>query len=186
MPTILGICGSLRRGSFNAALLDAAAGLAPAGTTIEAASIRDVPIYDGDLEVAAFPDAVTRLKDALAAADALLLVSPEYNYSVPGALKNAIDWMTRPPADIPRVFRDKPVAVIGASTGRGGTRLAQTAWLPVFRTLGMRPWSGKELYVAEAAKVFGDGGALVDAKVRELLGNLIAGFAGFVAETARR
>jgi NAD(P)H-dependent FMN reductase len=177
--TILGIAGSLRQGSFNAALLRAAAALAPEGSAIEIASIRDVPLYDGDVEASAYPPAVAALKDRLAASAGLLLVSPEYNYGVPGVLKNAIDWMSRPPADQKRVFKDRPVGLIGVSAGRGGTRLAQQAWLGTFRTLGMRHWAGKELYVAQGGEVFDAGGALIDAKVRELLGAYVAGFVAY-------
>src|SRR5437868_5870404 len=120
---ILGISGSLRKGSFNTMLLNAAVKLAPAGTTIEVASIRDIPLYDGDVESAGFPPAVQTLKDKVIAADALLIVTPEYNNSIPGVAKNAIDWLSRPPADVPRVFSGKPVGLIGATPGQGGTML---------------------------------------------------------------
>ena len=114
MTTIVGICGSLRRGSYNAMLLRAAVELAPEGTSVEAGSIRDIPLYDGDLEAQqGVPAAVQHLKYQIAAADGLLLVTPEYNNSIPGVIKNAIDWLSRPPADIPRVFRGRPVAILG-------------------------------------------------------------------------
>lgn len=189
MPSIVGIAGSLRKGSFNAALLRAAAEVAPAGTDLDIASIAGIPLYDGDLErEQGVPGVVTAIKERIAAADGLLIVTPEYNNSMPGVLKNAIDWLTRPPADIGRVFGDKPVAIMGATPGRGGTRLAQNAWLPVLRTLGTRPWFGKQLYVAGAGKVFDDDGKLVDVTVRKLLTELVAGFANFVQESrgARR
>lgn len=179
MPKMIGIAGSLRRGSYNAALLRAAAGLAPEGTDVEILSIRGIPLYDGDVEAeSGVPGIVERLKETIAGADGLLLVTPEYNNSMPGVLKNAIDWLTRPPRDIPRVFGDKPVGVIGATPGRGGTRLSQTAWLPVLRTLGTRPWFGKQLYVAGAGSVFDERGELVDAKIRELLQAYMEGFSG--------
>src|SRR5207244_3604382 len=111
----------------------------------------------------------TSLKDRIASASGLLLVTPEYNNSMPGVLKNAVDWLTRPPKDIPRVFGNKPVAIMGATPGMGGTRLAQSAWLPVLRTLGTRAWFGKQLYVAGASKVFDAEGALVDDKIRTVL-----------------
>src|SRR5688500_14872867 len=134
MATIVGIAGSVRRGSYNAALLRAAVELAPAGTAIEIASIAAIPLYNGDLEAErGVPAEVAALKDRIAAADGLLLVTPEYNNSIPGVFKNAIDWLSRPPKDIARVFGDKPVALIGASTSAGGTRLAQVAWGPVLR-----------------------------------------------------
>src|SRR5262245_55206559 len=137
MPTIVGLSGSVRRGSFNALLLSAAARAAPSGTTVDIASIRDVPLYDGDLEAeAGIPQPVRALKERILAADGLLLVTPEYNNSVPGVFKNAIDWLSRPPADIGRVFGGRPVGLMGATPGAGGTILAQAAWLPVLRTLG--------------------------------------------------
>ena len=181
MARIIGIAGSLRKGSYNAALLRAAAERAPPGMEVEIAAIAGIPLYDGDLESEqGIPDRVTALKDKIAAADGLLLVTPEYNNSMPGVLKNAIDWLTRPAKDIPRVFGDKPVAIMGATPGGGGTRLAQTAWLPVLRTLGTRAWFGKQLYVAGAAQVFDAEGRLVDEKINKLLSELMAGFAAFV------
>jgi len=179
---IIGISGSLRSGSFNAALLRAAQEECPAGTTIEIESIRGVPLYDGDVEAAqGIPARVAELKDKVAAADALLLVTPEYNNSIPGVFKNAIDWMTRPASDIARVFRDRPVGLIGASPGAFGTVLSQTAWLPIFRTLGMRPWFGQLLYVGSAGKVFDPTGKLVDDAIRARLRKYLEGFAAFVA-----
>lgn len=180
MARIVGIAGSLRRDSHNAALLRAARELAPAGLDVEIATIAGIPLYDGDLEAQGIPEPVTRLKDRIADAEGLLLVTPEYNSSMPGVLKNAIDWLSRPPRDIPRVFGDKPVAIMGATPGLGGTRLAQAAWLPVLRTLGTRPWFGRQLYVAGAGQAFDPEGTLVDERIRKLLGELMAGFAAFV------
>jgi NAD(P)H-dependent FMN reductase len=113
-----------------------------------------------------------------------LLVTPEYNNSIPGVFKNAIDWLSRPPADIPRVFGGKPVAVIGATPGRGGTLMAQSAWLPVLRTLGTAPWFGSRLLVSGASKVFGDDGRLIDDAVRSQLAEFLAGFAQFIRKHA--
>jgi NAD(P)H-dependent FMN reductase len=182
MARIIGIAGSLRKASFNASLLRAAVEVAPKDLQVDIASIAGIPLYDGDLErEQGVPELVAQLKDQVASADGLLLVTPEYNNSLPGVFKNAIDWLTRPANDIPKVFGDKPVAITGATPGMGGTRLSQSAWLPVLRTLGTRPWFGRQLYVAGAGKVFDPDGKLVDAKVRELLTDFMAGFAQFVA-----
>lgn len=182
MTTIIGLSGSLRGGSYNAALLRAAAGLVPAGCTIDIASIRDIPLYDGDLETThGVPAPVTTLKDRVAAADGLLLVTPEYNHSIPGVFKNAIDWLSRPATDIARVFGGKPVGVIGATPGGMGTMFAQTAWLPVLQTLGTRPFFGKSLYVSGAGKLFDADGRLTDNDMRERLRVYIDAFAAFVA-----
>src|SRR5512140_895156 len=182
MPTIIGISGALRRGSFNTALLRAAAELAPAGLAIEAASIRDVPLYDGDLEAEhGIPEPVRMLKERIATADGLLLVTPEYNNSIPGVFKNVIDWLSRPPQDIARVFGGKPVGLMGATPGPGGTSLAHAAWLPVLRTLGTQTWFGPRMYVSNAAKVFNADGRLVDEGVRASVAKHLSGFAEFIA-----
>jgi NAD(P)H-dependent FMN reductase len=187
MSTVIGISGSLRRASFNTALLRAAAGLAPAGLTIEVASIREIPLYDGDLEAEhGIPEPVRALKDRIAAADGLLIVTPEYNNSIPGVLKNAIDWLSRPAADIGRVFRGKHVAMMGATPGQGGTALAHTAWLPVLRTLGTQPWFGPRLYVSSASKVFDADGHVIDEATRASLEKFVAGFAEVLGRGAQR
>jgi len=177
---IVGIAGSLRSGSYNAALLRAAAAEAPPEATLEIESIRGIPLYDGDVEAKGIPSRVSELKDRIAAADALLLVTPEYNNSIPGTFKNAIDWLTRPPADIPRVFKGRAVGLIGASPGMRGTVLSQTAWLPVLRTLGVQPWFEQLLYVGNADKVFDPSGKLIDEAIRTRLRNYVRGFADFV------
>lgn len=187
MATILGLSGSLRRGSFNTMLLRAAVELQPAGTTIEVGSIRGIPLYDADVEAAdGVPAAVQDLKARITAADGLLISTPEYNNSIPGVLKNALDWLSRPAADIPRVFGGLPVAIIGATPGAGGTILAQAAWLPVLRTLGTAPWFGGRLIVSTAGKVFDQDGQLLDQTIRTRLETFVAGFAAFVAEHQRK
>jgi NAD(P)H-dependent FMN reductase len=181
MTTILGISGSLRKASYNTAVLRAVTELAPGMVRIETAGIHGIPLYDGDVESReGIPQAVAELKDRVAAADGLLLVTPEYNNSIPGPFKNAIDWMSRPPTDSARVFGGKPVALIGASPGRFGTLSAQTAWLPVFRVLGMRPWLEVPMYISAVHKLMDDEHRLTDTDTRERLGKFLAGFAAFI------
>jgi chromate reductase, NAD(P)H dehydrogenase (quinone) len=176
MKTILGLSGSLRKASFNAGLLRAAAEAAPEGTEIVIGSIHDVPLYDGDLEVATgLPAAVQRLQDQLSEADGLLLVTPEYNNGIPGVFKNAIDWMSRGPGLA--LFVGKPVAVLGASPGGFGTTLAQAHWLPVLRTLKTSLWTGGRMQVARAGTHFDDQGDLTDPATRDQLEAFVKGFA---------
>ena len=181
MTRIVGIAGSLRRGSFNQALLRAAAALAPDGVEIAIRPIAGIPLYDGDEEAAhGVPAVAAALKNDIAAADGLLIVTPEYNNSIPGVVKNAIDWLSRPPADVPRVFGDRPVAIMGATPGAGGTRLSQAAWLPVLRTLGTRPWFGGRLMVSRAGQVFDEAGEMVDEKMKAQLQQFLQGFVAFL------
>ena len=155
MTKLIGISGSLRQGSFNTALLRAAASLMPLEATLEIRTLHGIPLYDGDLEASqGIPASVTALKDAVVAADGVLLVTPEYNNGIPGVFKNAIDWLSRPAADIPRVFGGRMFALIGASPGNFGTTLSQAAWLPVLRTLGTSAWFGGRLMVSRAGDVF--------------------------------
>jgi len=181
MITVIGLSGSLRRGSYNSSLLRAAASLMPAGSVLRIESIAGIPLYDGDEESAnGIPPVVARLKDAIAVADGLLLASPEYNNGIPGVAKNSIDWLSRPGSDIPRVFRGRPVALMGASPGGFGTLLAQNAWLPVFRTLGCNFWAGGRLLVSRAGSVIDANGEVTDGKTREDLRNFLAGFISYV------
>ena len=177
---IVGISGSLRKGSFNSALLRAAAGLMPSGAQLEIGSIAGIPLYDGDVETAqGIPPAVQLLKNSIVEAQGLLLVTPEYNNSLPGVFKNAIDWLSRPGSDIAKVFGDRPVGVIGASPGGFGTILAQNAWLPVLRTLGARAWFGPKILVSRAGNMFNEAGELTDETVRTQLRKYLAGFVDF-------
>jgi chromate reductase len=181
MPRILGISGSLRSKSYNNALLNAAAALVEAGTELEIGSIRGIPLYDGDVEASqGLPQTVLDLKARVIACDGLLLATPEYNNGIPGVFKNAIDWMSRPSADMPPVFANRPVAVIGASPGPFGTVLAQTSWLPLLHTLRARPWFGGRLVVPRAGQVFNGAGELVDEAVRNQLREFVRGFARFI------
>ncbi len=182
MTQILGISGSLRKGSFNTALLHAAQNLMPEGSTLVEGSIAEIPLYNADEEQAhGLPDAVVRLKEQIIAADGVILFSPEYNNSIPGVLKNAIDWTSRPASDISKVFGGKPFAVLGASPGGFGTILSQDAWLSVLRTLTTRQWHEGRLMVARAGDVFDENGAMTDEKTTERLKAYLAGFTEFAA-----
>lgn len=175
---ILGLSGSLRSDSYNAALLRAAQALFPEALLVR--SIRGIPLYDADVErEAGVPEPVRRLKDDIAGAAGLLLVTPEYNNSMPGVFKNAIDWLSRPPDDIPRVFHGKPVAITGVTPGGFGTILAQDAWLPVLRTLRTRPWLEGRLMLSGAGKLFNDDGTLADDDMQERLRAFVNGFIAF-------
>ncbi len=178
---ILGISGSLRVKSFNTLLLRAAQSLSTEDIAIEAATLHGIPLYDGDVEERdGIPESVIALKDRIVACDGLLLVTPEYNNSIPGVFKNAVDWLSRPPADAGRIFGRRPVAVIGASPGGFGTILSQNAWLPVLRTLGTRHWAEGRLMVSRVNKVFDEEGELTDDATRDQLRKFLHGFASFV------
>jgi NAD(P)H-dependent FMN reductase len=186
MTHLIGLSGSLRQGSYNTSLLRAAAGLMPDSAELAIGSIRGIPLYDGDLEAAhGIPEPVAALKDAIAAAEGLLLVTPEYNNSIPGVFKNAIDWLSRPSADIQRVFGGKPVALLGASPGGFGTILSQNAWLPVLRTLGCELWSEGRMLVSRAPGLFDEAGALSDQRTTDQLRAFCQGFVAFARSRAR-
>ena len=184
---ILAFGGSLREASFNRALLTEAAALTPPGTELDLGIlpvIGSLPLFDQDVEGRDFPSGVLELKDALRAADGLLIASPEYNWGIPGFLKNALDWASRPAADAPAVFGDLPVAMIGAG-GLAGTRYAQTAWVSVFRFLKMRPWFGESLFIDRSWERFDPGGRLTDEPSRERLQRVVGGFADYCARLPR-
>jgi chromate reductase len=167
---VLGISGSLRKASYNTGLLRAAVELAPAEMRITVADIAAIPLYNEDVREQGFPPAVEALRRQVKEADALLIATPDNNYSMPGVLKNAIDWVSRPP-DQP--FDGKPLAIIGASPGMGTVRaqyhLRQSA---VF--LNMLPLNKPEVMVGRAHEKFDAEGRLTDAKTREVVSGLLA------------
>jgi chromate reductase len=181
MVKIIAISGSLRTASYNSALLRAAVDSIKAGV-IEIASIADIPLYNGDLEKQGMPKAVTELQTKFENANGILLASPEYNHGIPGVLKNTIDWLSRPPEKIGRVFAGKPLAMLGATPGGFGTLNAQTNWLPIWRTLHVHLWNEQGPFmISRAQTVFDANGKITDEKVQENLKNYIEGFVGFVA-----
>ena len=173
--TVLGIAGSLRRASYNRGLLRAAIELAPEGLVIEPYEIGDLPHYSEDLDVAGGPPAAQKLQSAIRAADALLIATPEYNYGLPGALKNAIDWASRPPND--HALRRKPVAIMGASMGMGGTIRAQLALRQTLLFTECYCLLKPEVCVAGAMSRFDASGTLIDEESREYVGQLLEALA---------
>jgi chromate reductase len=173
--TILGFAGSLRKDSYNKALLRTAAELLPKEVELEIFDIEGIPLYNQDLEYE-MPAKVKEFKAKIRAVDAILVATPEYNYSVPGVLKNAIDWASRPPGD--NSFDGKPVAVMSASTGMLGGARAQYHLRQVFVTLNMHPINKPEVIVPFAKDKFDENGQLKDdttrTRIRELLENLVA------------
>ncbi len=158
---LAGISGSLRKESFNTALLKSCLQFLPEGVTLEILSI-DLPLYNGDFDLPIVndrPAQVTAFREALAKADGLVIASPEYNYSIPGGLKNAIDWASRG-ADSPLL--KKPVALMGATPGMWGTVRMQAAFLPVFQSLDMKQVVKQEIMIAQASSKFNEAGELID------------------------
>lgn len=161
---ILAIPGSLRRASLNRAALEAARELAPDGVTIEIHGLADIPPYNEDLRAEGLPPPVVALRERIAAADALLIATPEYNYSLPGVLKNAIDWASRPPE---QPFDGKPVAILGASPGRTGTARAQYHLRQCFVFLNAHLLNKPEVMIAGANQLIDGDGRLTDESARE-------------------
>ncbi len=168
---VLGISGSLRRDSHNTRLLRAAAMELPPGASLELfEGLAELPAYCEDIDVEPVPEPVARLRDAIAAADALLIATPEYNASIPGVLKNAIDWASRPFPD--NVLRGRPVVVVGASTGLFGAVWAQAELRKVLNHTGAEVFDD-ELPVGLADGAFTDAGELADPELRERLADLV-------------
>ncbi len=167
---ILGFAGSLRKGSYNKSILRAAVELAPKEANIEVFNIDGIPPFNQDLEDQ-MPEKVKRFKAKIEAADAILIATPEYNFSVPGVLKNAIDWASRPYGD--NSFEDKPVAIMGASPGRIGTARAQYHLRQSCVFLNMHPVNKPEVFVTSAHKKINKEGRVTDEETREIIEELL-------------
>lgn len=175
---VLGISGSLRKGSYNTALLRAAQELAPHDMALEIANIAAIPPFDADLQAQGFPEAVSELAEKVRAADGILMATPEYNYSVPGVLKNALDWVSRVPE---QPFDGKTVAIMGASPGRLGTARAQYHLRQVFVFLNARVLNRPEVFVAAAHERIGNDGRLADEATRGIVANLLEALQAAIA-----
>lgn len=175
---VLGFAGSLRRASYNRALLRAATELAPEGMRIEIFDLLPIPLYNADVETAGVPEPVAAFRRAIRQADGVLMVTPEYNHGVPGAMKNAIDWASRPPNDA--ALNGKPVAIIGASPGITGTARGQSQLRQAFEFTNSYAMPQPELLVFRANEKFDTQGKLTDATTRELLQKFLEAFGAWV------
>ena len=171
---ILVILGSLRNGSFNRMTLDAAIEVAPQGMIFERAEIGDLPLYNQDIENAGIPASVLRLKDQIRKADGLLFVTPEYNYSMPGVLKNAIDWASRPPKENP--FNGKPCGIMTASTGIGGGAKAQYHLRQSCVFINLIAMNRPEVIIPRAMEKFDEQGKLKDEATKKIIASFMQSF----------
>ncbi|HET8646024.1 MAG TPA: NADPH-dependent FMN reductase [Vicinamibacteria bacterium] len=183
--SILGIAGSLRAASLNKALLRAAQELAPAGLRIDLFErLGDIPPYNADVEAGGDPEAVAAFKEAIARADGLLFATPEYNYGVPGVLKNAVDWASRPPAG--SVLQGKPAGIMGATPGTLGTARAQSALRQSFNFTDTPAMLRPEIYVARAGERFDAQMRLTDERTRQALVKFLEALHAWVLRFSRR
>jgi chromate reductase, NAD(P)H dehydrogenase (quinone) len=178
------VAGSLRRDSYNRALAAAVRELAPPALAVTIEPIDQIPLYNFDVERAAFPEAVTRLKTALRGADGTLIATPEYNFSVPGVLKNIIDWISRPPGDA--ALRGKPVGIIGASPGAVGTARAQMHLRGVLANLNAIVMPHPSVVIANAGQKFDAAGRLTDDETRRHVRTYLDAFARWIALITNR
>jgi chromate reductase len=167
---VIGISGSLRKGSYNSMALRAAQKLAPAGMTLTIADIANIPMYNDDVRAAGEPEAVLALKAQIAAADAVLLVTPEYNFSIPGVLKNTLDWLSRPPLT---PFDGKPVAIMGASPGPVGTARVQYHLRQVLVFMNSFTVNKPEVFISGCAGKFNAQGELTDEATAKFITDLL-------------
>jgi len=175
---ILGVAGSLRQGSLNRALLRSAQAAAPEGMTIEAFDLKAVPLYDGDVEAKGDPEGVAAFKAAIRAADGVLIVTPEYNHGVPGVMKNAVDWASRPPQDA--ALARKPVGIIGASPGMTGSARGQSQLRQAFEFTNSYCMPQPELLVFKAHEKFDAAGTLTDEATAGFLARYLGAFREWV------
>jgi chromate reductase len=171
---VVGIAGSLRHGSFNRALLAAAVDLAPAGLHIAMHDLAPLPLYNADVDASGAPRGVADLRDAVRTANALLIATPEYNYGVPGVLKNAIDWLSRPHRK--SALEGKPAAIMGASSGMSGTARCQSQIRQAFVSTNTYAMLQPEVLVRHAQEKFNAEGRLTDKATRDLLSHFLQGF----------
>jgi chromate reductase len=181
--SILGFAGSLRKGSFNRAILRAAAELVPEGAALEIYDLEGLPVFNEDLEKSP-PGKVAEFKAKIRSADAILIATPEYNYSVPGVLKNAIDWGSRPYGD--NAFEGKPLAIMGASPGTLGTARAQYHLRQTCVFLDMHPLNRPEVMVAAADRKIDGDGKVTDAGTRKRIGDLLVGLVAWTRRLSAR
>lgn len=179
---VLGLSGSLRAGSFNTALLRAARELAPPGMSIDIFDIASIPFYNDDVRLAGYPDEVVEFREAVRAADGVLIASPEYNRSVPGVLKNAIDWASRRP-DQP--FAGKPMAIMGVSNGALGAAFANYHLRQIFVFMDARTVNGPEVMIGGARTKFDDSLNLVDEPTRRFVADHLEKLAALIAALRR-
>ena len=181
--SVLGICGSLRKASFNTAALNVAIALKPAGMRVTVADISQIPPYNEDVRAQGFPPSVETLRQQIAAADALLFACPEYNYSMSGVLKNAIDWASRPP-DQP--FAGKPCAIIGAAAGMAGSARAQYDLRRACVFLDMHPLNKPEVLIGQAQTKFDADGNLTDEVARNLIRDLMVNLGAWARQLGKK
>ena len=177
---ILGISGSLRRGSYNTAALRAACEMLPDGLTMELADLSAIPLYNQDVDAAGAPEPVQHLKARIATADALLIATPEYNHSIPGVLKNAIDWVSRPAGRSP--LNGKPVAIMGATGGAWGTIRAQAHLRQICFSTSMLPLNRPEVLIAQAGQKFDSDGRLTDETTRQFIRSMLEALAAWTIQ----
>jgi chromate reductase len=174
---ILGFAGSLRKDSFNKSLLNAAVEQAPDGMNIEKFDIKDIPLFNQDVEALGIPDPVKIFRNKIQAADGLLIITPEYNYSIPGVLKNAIDWASRPPNP---PLNGKPLAIMGATMSMGGTMKAQMHLRQVCVNTNTIPMNKPEILVSSAQNKFDASGKLTDDATRGQISKMLVSYKSWV------